>query len=171
MRAGTAFLAGLALGTAGAWIVITRVGVVSPGPPPTPPAAAPTTSTTPTPPAVAATAGPGAAFPGPSTSPLAPLGLPEAPGSPPASAAAATPWEAGAPDALLGTRTPPPALGDSTDAHLTPRALAPPADVPSLPSVGDLDRLRSRQLLVPVQGFDLRHLRDDFAEKRGARVH
>ena len=39
-----------------------------------------------------------------------------------------------------------------------------------MPSVGDLDRLRTRQLLLPVQGYDLHQLRDNFAEKRGGRV-
>jgi murein DD-endopeptidase MepM/ murein hydrolase activator NlpD len=54
---------------------------------------------------------------------------------------------------------------------MTPRSLAAPADAPSLPSVSDLDGLRARQLLLPVQGYDLRQLRDTFAEKRGGRVH
>ena len=61
--------------------------------------------------------------------------------------------------------------GDSTDALLTPGALAPPAEAAFVPSVGDLDRLRDRHLLLPVQGYDVRALRDDFAEKRGAGVH
>ena len=169
MRAGTAFLCGLVVGAAGAWLVVTRVMAVTPPPAPTTATAAMPLRPSPSP--AGGPAGPTATFPGPSLSPVAPLGVPEALPSPPASALAPTAWPAAEPEALLGTRTPPPALGDSTDAHLTPRALAPPADLPSLPSVSDLDRLRSRQLLMPVQGFDLRQLRDDFAEKRGTRVH
>jgi murein DD-endopeptidase MepM/ murein hydrolase activator NlpD len=168
VRAGTAFLTGLVVGAAGAWLVVTRVVAIAPPPAPMATAAMPLR---PSPSPAMGPAGPTATFPGPSLPPVAPLGVPEAPPSPPASALAPTAWPAPEPEALLGTRTPPPVLGDSTDAHLTPRALAPPADVPSLPSVSDLDRLRSRQLLVPVRDFDLRHLRDDFAEKRGARVH
>jgi murein DD-endopeptidase MepM/ murein hydrolase activator NlpD len=61
--------------------------------------------------------------------------------------------------------------GDSTDGLLTPKSLAAPADAPAVPSVGDWDRLRGRQLLLPVQGYDLHQLRDNFAEKRGGRVH
>jgi murein DD-endopeptidase MepM/ murein hydrolase activator NlpD len=61
--------------------------------------------------------------------------------------------------------------GDSTDAMLTPKSLAAPADAPAVPSVSDLDRLRARQLLLPIQGYDLHQLRDNFAEKRGTRVH
>jgi murein DD-endopeptidase MepM/ murein hydrolase activator NlpD len=170
VRAGTAFLAGLVLGAAGAWVVIARVGVVSPSAAPT--TMPPAIPTSPSPSAAAnVVTGPEPTFPAPSTAPLAPLGLPEALPSPPAAAPTPTAWQAPEAEAPLGTRTPPPVLGDSTDAHLTPRALAPPADVPSLPSVSDLDRLRSRQLLVPVEGYDPRQLRDNFAEKRGSRVH
>ncbi|PYQ43714.1 MAG: endopeptidase [Acidobacteria bacterium] len=71
----------------------------------------------------------------------------------------------------LGTHAPSPVPGDSTDAMLTPKSLAAPADVPAVPSVSDLDRLRALQLLLPIQGYDLRQLRDNFAEKRGTRVH
>jgi murein DD-endopeptidase MepM/ murein hydrolase activator NlpD len=49
---------------------------------------------------------------------------------------------------------------------------------PSLPDVGplptsdaEIDRLRARSLLVPVEGYDLKRLRDGFREARGARVH
>jgi murein DD-endopeptidase MepM/ murein hydrolase activator NlpD len=63
--------------------------------------------------------------------------------------------------------------GDSTDHLMDPRAFAPPPDLrpAELPDVSDLSRLRSRALRVPVEGFELRGLRDNFAEKRGARVH
>src|SRR5262249_59434211 len=48
---------------------------------------------------------------------------------------------------------------------------APRGSVAGRPWVSDLHRRRARQLLLPVQGYDLRQLRDDSAEKRGARVH
>src|SRR5258705_232865 len=74
------------------------------------------------------------------------------------------------PEAPLGTSASS-VPGDSTDGQLTPKSLVAPADAPALPSVGDLDRLRARELLLPVQGYDLHQLRDNFAEKRGGRVH
>jgi peptidoglycan LD-endopeptidase LytH len=37
--------------------------------------------------------------------------------------------------------------------------------------MSDLDRLQERHILLPVQGFDVRGLRDNFAEQRGTRVH
>ena len=63
--------------------------------------------------------------------------------------------------------------GDSTDHLMDPRAFAPPPDLApaELPDVADFSRLRSRGLRLPVEGFDVRGLRDNFAEKRGARVH
>jgi murein DD-endopeptidase MepM/ murein hydrolase activator NlpD len=63
--------------------------------------------------------------------------------------------------------------GDSTDQLMDPRAFAPPPDLkpPELPDVSDLSRLRSRGLRLPVEGFDLASLHDNFAERRGARVH
>jgi murein DD-endopeptidase MepM/ murein hydrolase activator NlpD len=56
---------------------------------------------------------------------------------------------------------------------MDPRAFAPPAAPGPVhaPDVSDLGRLRSRNLRLPVEGFDLKGLRDNFAEKRGARVH
>jgi len=39
------------------------------------------------------------------------------------------------------------------------------------PDPGDLERLREKELAFPVSGFDRHHLRDDFAEMRGTRVH
>jgi murein DD-endopeptidase MepM/ murein hydrolase activator NlpD len=174
VRAGTAFLAGLVLGAAGAWLVTTRVAPLSPNATPASMAAAPGAAPSPSPSTPAPAAGPlgpTATFPGPSTLPAAPLGVPEAPASTPPSAPAPTGWRMPEPEVPLGTRTPPPVLGDSTDGQLTPRALAPPADAASVASVSDLERLRSRQLLLPVQGFDRHQLRDDFAEKRGTRVH
>jgi peptidoglycan LD-endopeptidase LytH len=63
--------------------------------------------------------------------------------------------------------------GDSTDALMDPQAFHPPPQLApqAFPGMNDFDRLRARALLVPVQGFDVRALRDNFAEKRGARVH
>lgn len=63
--------------------------------------------------------------------------------------------------------------GDSTDHLMDPKAFAPPSDLkpPEIPDVSDFSRLRSRGLRLPVEGFDVRGLRDNFAEKRGARVH
>ena len=62
--------------------------------------------------------------------------------------------------------------GDSTDHLMDPKAFAPPPDLnlPE-PDVSDFSRLRSRGLRLPVEGFDVRVLRDNFAERRGARVH
>ena len=56
---------------------------------------------------------------------------------------------------------------------MDPQAFAPPADLRplELPDVSDLGRLRGRNLRLPVEGYDLSGLRDNFAEKRGARVH
>jgi murein DD-endopeptidase MepM/ murein hydrolase activator NlpD len=65
------------------------------------------------------------------------------------------------------------APGDSTDALIDRTTVAPPVGQGpgAFPGMNDFDRLRTRALLVPVQGFDLRSLRDNFAERRGARVH
>jgi murein DD-endopeptidase MepM/ murein hydrolase activator NlpD len=159
VRTGAAFLAGLALGAAGAWMVATRGGV--PARPAVPPVASPA--------AAAAASTPPGTFP-PAPSPSANLGLPEV--APSEGPVPAGPWAIPADEAFpLGTRAPSPVPGDSTDGLLTPLSLAAPADAPAQPSVSDFDRLRARQLLLPVEGFDLAHLRDNFAEKRGARVH
>jgi murein DD-endopeptidase MepM/ murein hydrolase activator NlpD len=173
VRTGAAFLAGVVLGAAGAWLVVTRGRVVvapatAPSAPGTPAAAAPSSAPAGSP---AVTAGPPeAAFPGAPSPDVPALGVPEIAISVPP--AAPSPWApTPEPEAPLGTRSPSPVPGDSTDALLTPRSLAAPADVPALPSVNDLDRLRSRHLLLPIQGYDLRELRDNFAEKRGTRVH
>ena len=68
---------------------------------------------------------------------------------------------------------PSPVPGDSTDSLITPQALAPAAPLTpqAFPGMSDFERLRARHLGLPVQGFDLRTLRDNFAEKRGTRVH
>jgi peptidoglycan LD-endopeptidase LytH len=171
LRTGATFVAGLVLGAAGAWLVATRVRlpVVL-----TPTAGAPLAATAPaaaSPYAMTAggpTPSPGLAFPtapAPSGPPLGTSGVPFEPSLAPGSWAISP-----EPEAPLGTRASS-IPGDSTDGRLTPKALAAPADAPTVPSVGDLDRLRARQLLLPVQGYDLQQLRDNFAEKRGARVH
>ncbi len=144
-----AFLAGLILGAAGAWLVATR-GLL----PLTARPASSTPAQSPSPPAASA--------PAPSVAEAGPAAAPSAPGD----------WAPiPEPESPLGTLAPSPVPGDSTDALLDPRALAAPLGTPALPSVRDLDRLRDRHLLLPVEGYDLRQLRDNFAEKRGGRVH
>jgi len=56
---------------------------------------------------------------------------------------------------------------------MDPRAFAPPPDLKpeAQPDLSDFSRLRSRALRVPVAGYDVARLRDNFAERRGARVH
>jgi len=63
--------------------------------------------------------------------------------------------------------------GDSTDHLMDPKAFAPPPDLKPAeqPDVSDFSRLRSRGLRVPVEGFEVARLRDNFAERRGTRVH
>ena len=79
------------------------------------------------------------------------------------------------PGAVVETRpTPEPSQipGDSTDAPVHP--FAPPLDLSRsspAPVPSDFARLQRRALAFPVQGFALKALRDDFAEKRGDRVH
>jgi peptidoglycan LD-endopeptidase LytH len=162
VRTVPAFVAGLVLGAAGAGLVAVRFRHVLPESPPAPQSAAPASLPT--------ASSPLATFPA-APSPSGPaLGAPEAgPSTPPAEA---SPWVPSAEaEALLGTHAPSPVPGDSTDALMSAKTLAVPADVPAMPSVSDLDRLRSRALLLPVQGYDLSQLRDNFSEKRGARVH
>jgi murein DD-endopeptidase MepM/ murein hydrolase activator NlpD len=170
LRTGAAFVAGLVLGAAGAWRVATRVRLPFAVTPtagaslaPTAPAASPPALT-----AGGTTPSPGLAFPtapAPSGPPLGTSAVSSEPPLPPGTWAIRP-----EPEAPLGTRASS-IPGDSTDGLLTAKALAAPADAPAVPSVGDLDRLRARQLLLPVQGYDVHQLRDNFAEKRGARVH
>lgn len=169
MRTSAAFLAGVVIGAGAAWLVATRARL--------PVAVAPTIvpAASASPPAPLASPGTGVSpettFPGEPPPVTPPLGVPEAP--PAAPPAAPSLWAAptSEPETPLGTHAPSPVPGDSTDALLTSRSLAAPADAPTVPSVADLDRLRTRQLLLPVQGYDLHQLRDNFAEKRGNRVH
>jgi peptidoglycan LD-endopeptidase LytH len=81
------------------------------------------------------------------------------------------------PRAVIETPRPPtpvpsPIPGDSTDVPVNP--FAPPLDLTRpnpAPVVSDFARLQRRELAFPVQGFDYKTLRDDFAEMRGDRVH
>jgi murein DD-endopeptidase MepM/ murein hydrolase activator NlpD len=152
VKTGAVFLAGLILGAAGAWMVATRLrapAVVAP-------AAAPSVA-------------PQGTFPIP-PSPSPDLGTPGA--APSSVSVPAGPWAISPePESPLGGHAPSPVPGDSTDALLTPRSMAAPADAPAQPSMTDFDRLSARQLVLPVQGYALAQLRDNFAEKRGARVH
>jgi murein DD-endopeptidase MepM/ murein hydrolase activator NlpD len=63
--------------------------------------------------------------------------------------------------------------GDSTDHLMDPKAFAPPPDLKPAeqPDVSDFARLRTRALRIPVEGFAVAGLRDNFAERRGSRVH
>jgi murein DD-endopeptidase MepM/ murein hydrolase activator NlpD len=61
--------------------------------------------------------------------------------------------------------------GESTDDHLG-RLFAQPADLGSAaPVAGDIETLSARSLAFPLPGFDRGRLADNFAEKRGDRVH
>jgi murein DD-endopeptidase MepM/ murein hydrolase activator NlpD len=86
--------------------------------------------------------------------------------------APASPWPT-PPAGELTWPSPSAIPGDSTDHLMDPKAFAPPADLkpPEIPDVSDFSRLQSRALRLPVEGFDLRGLRDNFAEGRGTRVH
>jgi peptidoglycan LD-endopeptidase LytH len=170
VKTSAAFVAGLVLGAAGAWLVATRAPEPVAVTPSTATSAAPTSPAAPSVPAAtdgSLTPSPGVAFPvaPPSGPALGTSGVPSEPSTVPGVWAMSP-----EPEAPLGTRASS-IPGDSTDGLLTPKALAAPADAPAVPSVGDLDRLRSRQLVLPVQAYDLHQLRDNFAEKRGGRVH
>jgi murein DD-endopeptidase MepM/ murein hydrolase activator NlpD len=103
--------------------------------------------------------------------PSAPSGA--APTVAPSPAAAAWPTPPPAEAVPLSWPSPSPVPGDSTDHLMDPKAFAPPADLKSeeIPDVSDLSRLRTRSLRLPIEGFDVRGLRDNFAERRGTRVH
>ena len=111
----------------------------------------------------------------PSAAPVAPAfaasPVPPAPSvAPPSNPELAASW----PTPPAGELTwPSPVPGDSTDNLMDPRALAPPADQQpeQQPDVSDFSRLRTRGLRLPVEGFAVTQLRDNFAERRGARVH
>jgi murein DD-endopeptidase MepM/ murein hydrolase activator NlpD len=149
MKAVVGFVVGFVAGAAAAHAILGR----APGPAvATAPQAADTAPSTPAPPLVA-------------RSPAA-----AASDAPPPAAAATWPTP---PAADLTWPSPSPVPGDSTDHLMDPTAFAPPPELsrPEVPDVSDFSRLRSRALRVPVEGFEMRGLRDNFAERRGSRVH
>jgi murein DD-endopeptidase MepM/ murein hydrolase activator NlpD len=149
MKAAVVFVVGFVAGAAAAYALLDRGRAGVAMPPPT--ADAPITATAP----------PAGASPAPVAS-----------AAPPAGAAAA--WPTPPPSEPPLTWPSPSAVpGDSTDHLMDPTAFAPPPDLkgPDRPDVSDFSRLRSRSLRIPVDGFDVRGLRDNFAERRGARVH
>jgi murein DD-endopeptidase MepM/ murein hydrolase activator NlpD len=112
--------------------------------------------------------------PASSETPAVPAAVAPVPSAPPAEGPVAPPTFAPpAETSLLGVPRESPVPGDAADATLTPEMLLPPAVRPAMnvPSVGDLDRLRERRILFPLPGYDVTHLRDNFAEARGGRVH
>jgi peptidoglycan LD-endopeptidase LytH len=102
-------------------------------------------------------------------------GLAPALGRPP-ERAPATPAAVGASvPALPPSRVSPPAPvprepGDSTDDRLD-ALFFPPADLGAPADASDLTALATRRLAFPVPGLDVSRLRDDFADRRGDRVH
>jgi murein DD-endopeptidase MepM/ murein hydrolase activator NlpD len=114
---------------------------------------------------------PPAAGPGPST-PAAGVAVPSVvpAGGAPVAPGAAVDWPTPPPGDLVW---PSPVPGDSTDHLIGPNPFVPPPDLRpgELPDVSDMGRLRSRALRLPVEGFPVAQLRDNFAERRGARVH
>ena len=143
-RTGVSFLAGLCLGALGLYMVLVWSGALGQRVATVLPAAAPAlvTPATATPPADAQ---PSAAAAAPTTTFLsepAPFTFPAEPPSP----------------------TPPPL--DIHSPNEPPRSLPnPPADLT------DYDRLRPRDLAIPVQGLGPRDIKDNFAELRGTRPH
>ena len=146
MRALLAFLVGFAAGAAVVWTMRTPAPAPYAGAPPVAPAS-------------------------PVAAPSAAAGV----ASPVAPAVAAEGWAPPSPGDLspLGTLRPSAVPGDSTDYALDPNLFAPPLDLSGAEhaDASDLGRLRARRLRVPVDGIDLTRLRDNFAEKRGTRVH
>lgn len=121
------------------------------------------------------------AMPSPTTAPPSMAAAPPAASVAPAVVPSPTPipvpppasaWPTPAEAAPLGP-VPSAVPGDSTDAHLDAKTLAPASGPTPLPLAGisDFDRLRARALIVPVEGFERARLRDNFSEQRGARVH
>ena len=152
MKTVLAFVVGLVIGTALGFAFSRRSTAVVEGPP---------------------VSAPPQAVPPPAAAPASPVGASAepAPVAPDAGAFATPAPEGLAP--LGGAPSPSPIPGDSTDRFMDPKAFAPPADMKpdEMPDVSDFARLRSRSLRMPVEGFDLHALRDNFAEKRGTRVH
>ena len=61
--------------------------------------------------------------------------------------------------------------GDSTDGHLDALFASPPALGTLAPVVSDVEALARRSLMFPVAGIERSRLVDNFAERRGDRVH
>jgi murein DD-endopeptidase MepM/ murein hydrolase activator NlpD len=79
--------------------------------------------------------------------------------------------EARAPEVPSPSPSPSREPGDSTDAHLG-ALFARPLDLgTTAPAASDIETLARRGLAFPVAGFDPSRLMDNFAEKRGDRVH
>jgi murein DD-endopeptidase MepM/ murein hydrolase activator NlpD len=148
------FYAGFCLGALALYVVLVWSGALrspgaAPAPSPLPAAAAPPFTM---------------ATPRPSSPPIVISPFAE-PGEPPAPA---SPFVAEQPTFTLpaepATPTPPPLDVHSAD--------EPPRSVPNPPAdLSDFDRLRARELAIPVQGKTARDLHDNFAELRGARPH
>lgn len=146
MKAVVGFLVGFVAGAAVAYTFLGRGGAATPP----------------------RTAEPVTAASGPPLAGVVPGAAPS-PGDPPATFPTPPPAEV----APLSWPSPSAIPGDSTDHLMDPTAFAPPPDIrpQEIPDVSDFSRLRSRALRIPVEGFDLRGLRDNFAERRGTRVH
>jgi peptidoglycan LD-endopeptidase LytH len=158
VSAARGFLAGLLVGAVGTW-ALGRTGTQGIGS--APPTAAPAAPGAPTATPVPASVAPPLSPPPDTTASGLPAASPFVFPTPP-------------PDAnpLGPVHRPSSVPGDSTDALMDPQAHPPPSLAPqSFPGMSDFDLLRARRLLVPVQGFDRKGLRDNFAERRGVRVH
>jgi len=77
----------------------------------------------------------------------------------------------GAPAAPSPSPSPSREPGESTDEHLGTLFTQPPDLGAAAPVPSDLETLAGRNLAFPVAGFDPARLVDNFAEKRGDRVH
>jgi len=108
-----------------------------------------------------------APLPSPTTFPPAVTPTPVVP-SEPIEAASPMPSPATALSSPLPSETATPAA-PLLPAPSPPQAELKPADPPVLQS--DIDRLRARALLIPVQGVDRKSLRDTFADARGSQKH
>jgi peptidoglycan LD-endopeptidase LytH len=106
-----------------------------------------------------------AAAPAPIVVPSQGPGAP-GPGAPPVAPPTAGPL---APPTAPPSREP----GESTDSWIAydPLARRPEMGFSPAPAPVDLVGLRTKGLVLPVAGYDRRHLRDNFAEMRGTRVH
>jgi murein DD-endopeptidase MepM/ murein hydrolase activator NlpD len=79
------------------------------------------------------------------------------------------------PTPLLGaptsTQEPPSTLNPFASPPPVPQLDAPAPQASPPPDLTDFQRLKARDLALPVEAFDRRQLRDNFAEMRGNRVH